>query len=321
MERAKPFKTIDEQLDLLESRGLRILNREAAALYFLSNNYYSVVNGYKEILLDPDRCSQHSERYFKGACLEHIKLLHSFDTWLRMVTLNAILDVEERMKTAMVYAFCERHPEPEAYLDPSSYVSRDTYEASHKSGTYTKNLIKLLSTLQSVHDGRTRSSSIAHYRNDYGFVPLWVLARSLTFGNMSAFFDLQATGIQNSTAKILARTAQRERITPKQVQQAYRVLVPFRNICAHGEPVYCAKVGLRGTYGYIDLMQALASMLSFSEYYERVVDRVSECFDTFMDEPHLQEIVLQRMGLRETDLIPPYYLQAYYASKQPTPVA
>lgn len=45
----KDFKTIDEQLALLRSRGLIIPNEEKARLYLLTNNYYSV---YTSIILD-----------------------------------------------------------------------------------------------------------------------------------------------------------------------------------------------------------------------------------------------------------------------------
>lgn len=44
----KDFKTIDEQLALLRSRGLIIPNEEKARLYLLTNNYYNIVNGYSK---------------------------------------------------------------------------------------------------------------------------------------------------------------------------------------------------------------------------------------------------------------------------------
>ena len=39
----KPFKTIDEQYDLLLSRGLSFSNEEKAKQYLLNNNYYNVI--------------------------------------------------------------------------------------------------------------------------------------------------------------------------------------------------------------------------------------------------------------------------------------
>lgn len=93
----------------------------------------------------------------------------------------------------------------------------------------------------------------------YGEVPLWVLANDLTFGNMSHFFQLMKRGDQNAVCKCLFETTLRskneKRITPHDVLRAYDVLTHFRNLCAHDERLYCARVG-NDTY---------ATMLKFLE--------------------------------------------------------
>ena len=43
----KPFKNIEEQLDILTHRGLRILNMNAAAKLLTDYEYYEIINGYK----------------------------------------------------------------------------------------------------------------------------------------------------------------------------------------------------------------------------------------------------------------------------------
>lgn len=43
----KPFKTVEEQIKILQSRGLIITNAEDAKAKLLNNNYYTVINGYK----------------------------------------------------------------------------------------------------------------------------------------------------------------------------------------------------------------------------------------------------------------------------------
>lgn len=45
---SKPFKTLDEQISILKSRGLIIPDEEAAKLSLLCNNYYNVI---KNIML------------------------------------------------------------------------------------------------------------------------------------------------------------------------------------------------------------------------------------------------------------------------------
>lgn len=46
----KPFLTVEQQVDLLESRGMKTDERTGPVL--LREGYYQVVNGYKEPFLD-----------------------------------------------------------------------------------------------------------------------------------------------------------------------------------------------------------------------------------------------------------------------------
>ncbi len=46
----KPFKSIDEQIDLLASRGIEI-DTDAESI-LMRNGYYPIVNGYKEQFID-----------------------------------------------------------------------------------------------------------------------------------------------------------------------------------------------------------------------------------------------------------------------------
>ena len=46
----KEFKTIDEQIELLQNRNLHIENKNIARKILLKNNYYYLINGYKDIL-------------------------------------------------------------------------------------------------------------------------------------------------------------------------------------------------------------------------------------------------------------------------------
>lgn len=40
----KPFKTIKEQIKIMEDRGLKIDDYQKAEAYLLENNYYNVIN-------------------------------------------------------------------------------------------------------------------------------------------------------------------------------------------------------------------------------------------------------------------------------------
>ena len=73
----------------------------------LRENYNSVVNGYKDALLDLEATNLAGEdRYRLGAIFESLCRLYDFDKRLRDVTTAVLLDAETAMRTATVYAFC-----------------------------------------------------------------------------------------------------------------------------------------------------------------------------------------------------------------------
>lgn len=50
----KEFKTYDEQIDLLKTRGLKFVDEDFALNKLEEDNYYSIINGYKNLFLDKE---------------------------------------------------------------------------------------------------------------------------------------------------------------------------------------------------------------------------------------------------------------------------
>jgi abortive infection bacteriophage resistance protein len=243
----KPFKTISEQIDILESRGVEI-DVDARPI-LLRENYYSVVNGYKGPFLDRVRMqSTNEDVYLEGTRFSDIYRMYLFDRRLRCVTLQYLLMAESALKTATVYAFCSNHRGVEDYLDRNSFArERDflvprTYKGNQRMD-YKKNLDGLIDMLKSRVE-IPRRPFVKHYMKMQGNVPLWVLANDLTFGNLSHFYQLMRRGDQNLACRCLDETATHgtdARLSPLKMLRAYQVLVKYRNICAHDERLYCAR--------------------------------------------------------------------------------
>lgn len=94
----KPFKNIDEQLDILRSRNLKIDDereaREALTIY----GYYEIVNGYKSFILESDD----SDNFKAGETFSHLYSLYQLDKDIRNGVLSATLEVELSLRTAIV---------------------------------------------------------------------------------------------------------------------------------------------------------------------------------------------------------------------------
>ncbi|MGQ7578781.1 Abi family protein, partial [Streptococcus suis] len=58
----KPFKTLDEQLAILEARGLVFSDKENAKKKLSFYGYYEIINGYKDFLLEKkQKITDHQE--------------------------------------------------------------------------------------------------------------------------------------------------------------------------------------------------------------------------------------------------------------------
>lgn len=298
----KEFKTVEEQIALLRSRGMEVDSDAAPVL--LREGYYSVVNGYKGPFLDREAMQASSEDvYLPGTRFDWLYSLFRFDRELRGITFHYLMQAEAALETATVHAFCESHGDCSDYLERTAFCSeRDMLVPKsfkgNKAALYRRNLNSLMGVLskKTIATPMTRPF-VRHYISAYGEVPLWVLANDLTFGNMSHFFQLMQRRDQNAACKNLyattLRTRQDERITPHEVLRAYQVLSRFRNLCAHDERLYCAKIE-NDAYPMMRLMeialpaetvnQLRANVTELTDRYETalpidVVDEVRECLE------------------------------------------
>lgn len=70
----KPFLSIDQQIELLNARG--VITDEKMYNILLSEGYYSLINGYKEPFVD--NCKS-GDVYKEGTHFDHIYQLFLFD--------------------------------------------------------------------------------------------------------------------------------------------------------------------------------------------------------------------------------------------------
>ena len=100
----KVFKTIEDQIKILRSRGLRVDSRHKTIL--LHENYYNIINGYKKPFLAS--CGP-NETYLRGTSFKEIIALYEFDRSLRYITLRRLLKMETHIKSVVAYVFSKYH--------------------------------------------------------------------------------------------------------------------------------------------------------------------------------------------------------------------
>lgn len=299
----KPFLDHDELIRLMGSRGLD--PGEHARFVLEREGYYPVVNGYRRPFLDGS--SGDPERYKAGATFDELYALFVMDRRLRSVVFRFATLAEATLKSVSAYEFCAEHPrDNEAYLSARNYRRDKAHRA--EVGTFVHDLELMLDRVPGRHPKSMRGY-LRHYAEAHDNVPLWVTMNGMTLTQAYKFFDFQPEPMRNRIARrfseLHAQTHEPPaRISPKALGDAYGHIKDFRNICAHDERLYCARVDKSQSTGLSRLMGDFYLVLTADDC-RSLRDSVFRCLDFVA--PRLHTIgegdVLGAMGFSSRDEI------------------
>lgn len=233
----KEYKTFNQQWAILRSRGLEVPTNGQPKRFLEEENYYNVINGYKDLFLkrDDDNNPLIPEQYRKGTHFNELKSLFLFDRELRFLFLKYVLVFENSFKTVISHEFCRRYPKPNSYLEIKNYVDNNPKKVLQQIAILTK----------TIHDKVDKEGAIKHYIEEYGSVPLWVLVNYLTIGNVAHFYDILTDADKNVIAKFYYDKYAKQyvsnhivRISSEDLASALKIINLVRNKCAHDERLY-----------------------------------------------------------------------------------
>lgn len=222
----KEFFTYEQQIEKLKGDGLIISDENFAADELKIEGYYNLINGYSPTF-------KIDNRFVKGTTFEHIKALYDFDKSLRSIVYKYTSVIECHVKALIAHEFSRMHGVDEkTYLSPDSFSERATY-ADH-----VKRLIE--TCRDTITDALNKNSNkyrgyIDHNYRVHNHVPMWVLIRALSFGTTSIFYK----SMKDDEKVVISDYY---RLKPKQLVNMLDVVVQFRNIVAHGERTFCARL-------------------------------------------------------------------------------
>lgn len=221
----KEFKTIDEQLEILKSRGLYFSTDESTKRYLEKENYYNIINGYKDLFLETRKTSTTDEIYKDKAEFSEIKALYEFDFELKSIILKRILRVENTIKAIIAYKFSQKYGH-------DNYMKMDNFHYKQGDAKSIKYVMDLITGVQGIIAKQVdKHESIKHYMIEYGYVPLWVLVNILPLGTISKFYSLMKQTDKQSISKEF-------KLTDAELVNILKNLTYCRNKCAHGERLY-----------------------------------------------------------------------------------
>lgn len=255
---SRPFHTYEEQLKKLKSRRLIIDDDEKVIKILKRKNYYDIINGYKDDFIDkPATITAGDDVYKEGTNFKDINLLYEFDAEIRSIILKNILKLENIIKTKISYVFSKEKTQEFNYLNINNYD--DT-----KKESATRVIAEISNVIRNcMSQNYTGGRQISHYLDIHKNLPLWVLVKQLTFGNISYFYSSIEESLQKEICEEIAVEYEKEYekniiVNEKNMEQILKFINNIRNICAHNERLYNITVRInrnripRITHSHID---------------------------------------------------------------------
>lgn len=227
----KGFKTYEEQLDLLESRGM-IVDVPDALGVLERVNYYRLSGYYYPFrqLQGPNPTGPKTSQFRPGTKLSRILWLYNFDRALRTTVFDALGPVEVSLRAALGHALAKIDPHvhldpfrlgPEARFRPPREAEGPPLPAE-ASSDYTKWLERYQRNL-----GDSREDFVAHHQAHYNSrLPIWAAVEVMDWGSLTRLFQLSPATSQDAVAGDLG-------LTGRQLASWLKSLNVVRNICAH----------------------------------------------------------------------------------------
>lgn len=239
MKSNKPFKTIDEQIDILKNnRHLAFNNIEAAKDILQRYGYYEIINGYKTPFLNNPK--NDDDGYKASSSFEHIYDLYKLDRDIRRDTLQSLEYFEQTFKQALAYTIADLISESQARYTARSHYN--TGKVHHRRRVYCDRdrLLKKFS-----HIVNSNNQPFKHYREDHNNIPPWIMIKGLTFGEAIYWFRLSKPQIRFKTISnllnidsILLSTANSQLKINQTIGDLLSLYLNYRNLTAHGGRVY-----------------------------------------------------------------------------------
>ncbi len=215
----KTFKTIDEQIQILKDKGLVIEDEDSARDTLLRENYF-FISGYRHLFMQGIR----SKQFKPNTNFRELYAMFNFDRQLRNIIFKNLLILENNLKSIFSYQLSKNYGFKEKdYLRPSNF---NTHPDKSRQ---VNDLLRKIKRQIRVNGGQ--HSATTHYIYNYGYIPLWVVVKVLSFGIVCELYSIMKSKDQEEIADIYNL-----RVTD--LLSFLPILANYRNLCAHEDILY-----------------------------------------------------------------------------------
>ena len=215
----KEFKTIDQQIEILKNKGLIIGDENKVYDILLKENYF-FINGYRHLFMN----SPSDKTFVSGATFDELYALFQFDRYSRNIFFKNLLIIENRLKSVISYQLSKKYGYKE-----KDYLNYRNFTQNPEKKRKVKDVIEKMK--RQIRINTCRHNATMHYLNNYGYIPLWILVKVLSFGMVCELFTILKDEDKLEIASIF-------NISVEYLEDFLPILSNYRNLCAHEDIVF-----------------------------------------------------------------------------------
>ena len=216
---AKVFKRLDEQGEILQSKGLIINDIPETKDILLRENYF-FISGYRMLFME----SQENKKFLPVTTFVELYSMFQFDRHVRNILFKNLLIIENNIKSIMAFHLSSRYGiREDEYLNPKNFV------LDRKRKKQVDDLLRKMKRQIRINGGQHQATM--HYSEKYGYVPMWIAVKVLSFGIVSELFQILKPDDQETVANDF-------NLAKETLEIYLPVLANFRNLCAHEDILF-----------------------------------------------------------------------------------
>ena len=215
----KEFKTIDQQIDILKKKGLIIDDYDTCYNILLKENYF-FINGYRHIFMN----SPTDRTFITGATFSELYAVFKFDRYSRNIFFKNLLIIENRLKSVISYQLSKKYGYKE-----KDYLNLRNFTQDPEKRRRVKDVIEKMRRQIRINTGRHNATM--HYLKNYGYIPLWILVKVLSFGMVCELFSIMTDEDKLEVSSVF-------HLGIEELESFLPILSNYRNLCAHEDIVF-----------------------------------------------------------------------------------
>jgi abortive infection bacteriophage resistance protein len=209
----KAYKTYDEQVALLESRGMDVGDRELACATLRRVNYYRL-SGYWYPFRRLIAGVRHDD-FYEGTRFSDVVALYEFDARLRAASFAALMPIELAIRALIGHHL--------GSIDPCAHLEPSKLGPTARHGDQYERWLRRYE----VELAQSREEFVSHHERKYeGRLPVWAATELLDWGSLTYLFGFAPRDAQDAVADACGLTA-------PQLTSWLKTLNLVRNTCAH----------------------------------------------------------------------------------------